>query len=55
MKMNVYIAGDYMGEMGNAYRVLVRKHEWNRSPGRSRHGWLNGIRIDHKEILWRLD
>jgi len=44
----------YMGEMGNVYRVLVRKHELNRSPGRSRHRWLNGIRIDHKEILWRL-
>ena len=23
----------YMGEMGNVYRVLVSKHEWNRSPG----------------------
>jgi hypothetical protein len=26
-----------MGEMGNVYRVLVIKHEWNRSPVRSRH------------------
>jgi hypothetical protein len=45
----------YMGEMGNVYRVLVTEHEWNRSPGRSRHRWLHGIRIDQKEMLWRLD
>jgi hypothetical protein len=30
-----------MGEMGNAYRMLVVKSEGKRPLGRPRHGWEN--------------
>jgi hypothetical protein len=39
-----------MGEMGNTYRVLVRKPERKRPLGRSKHGWEDNIRMDLREI-----
>jgi hypothetical protein len=35
-----------MGEMRNAYRILVGKPEGNRRLGRHRHRWENNIKID---------
>jgi hypothetical protein len=34
-----------MGEMRNAYKILVRKHEGKRTLGRPRHRWEDNIRI----------
>jgi len=41
-----------MGEMRNAYKVLVGKPEWKRQLGRCRRKWEDNIRIDRKEIGW---
>jgi hypothetical protein len=40
------------GEKRNAYRILVRKSEGRRSLGRPRHGWVNNIKMDLREIGW---
>ena len=41
-----------MGERRGAYRVLVGKPEgWN-PLGRSRSGWEDNIKMDHREVGW---
>jgi hypothetical protein len=39
-----------MGEMRNAYKVLVRKPEGRSPLGRSTHRWENNSRMDLREI-----
>jgi fatty-acid desaturase len=41
-----------MGEMRNAYNILVGKLERKRPLGRSRHRWEDDIRMDVREIWW---
>jgi hypothetical protein len=38
-----------MGEEGKVYKVLVGKPEGKRPPGRPRHSWEDGIRMDLRE------
>jgi hypothetical protein len=40
----------HMGEMGNAYKILIGKPEGKRPLGRRRLRWEDSIRIDLKEI-----
>jgi len=40
----------HMGEMKNAYKILVRKPEGKRLLRRPRHRWEDNIRTDLKEI-----
>jgi hypothetical protein len=42
-----------MGEERKVFRVLVGKPEGKRPPGRPRHRWEDGIRMDVREIGWR--
>jgi hypothetical protein len=42
-----------MGEGRKVYRILVGKPKGNRSLGRPRRRWEDGIRIDLREIGWR--
>jgi hypothetical protein len=42
----------YIGEMRNAYNILVRKLKGKRSLGRPRHRWEYNIRMDVREIWW---
>jgi hypothetical protein len=39
-----------MGEMRNAYRILVGKAEGKRPLGRRRCGWVDNIKIDLRKI-----
>jgi hypothetical protein len=39
-----------MWEKRNAYRILVGKPEGKRPLGRSRHTWVDSIKIDLREI-----
>jgi hypothetical protein len=39
-----------MGEERNVYEVLMGKPQGKRPLARPRHGWEDGIRMDHKEI-----
>jgi hypothetical protein len=39
-----------MGEKRNAYRVLVGKPEGKGPLGRPRHGWMDSIKMDLREI-----
>jgi hypothetical protein len=41
-----------MGEMRNAYMILVGKPEGKRPLGRPRHRWLDNSKIDLREIGW---
>jgi hypothetical protein len=41
-----------MGEMRNAYRILVGKPEARRPLGRQICGWVNNIKMDLGEIGW---
>jgi hypothetical protein len=41
-----------MGEMRNAYRVLVAKPEGKRPQRRPRHRWVDKIKMDLREIGW---
>jgi hypothetical protein len=41
-----------MRERRNAYRLSVGKQEGKRPLGRSRHGWLDSIRMDLVEVGW---
>jgi hypothetical protein len=41
-----------MGEMRNAYKVLVGIPERNRGLGRLRHMWEDNIKTDLREILF---
>jgi hypothetical protein len=40
------------GEKRNAYRILVGKPEGKQPLGRSRHRWVNNIKIDLRELGW---
>jgi hypothetical protein len=55
MKWEGYMA--HMGEERKLYRVLMGKPEGKRPLGRPRRRWEDGIRMDHREIVWgsRLD
>jgi hypothetical protein len=41
-----------MGEMRNAYRILMRKPEGKRPIGRPRSRWVNKIKMELREIGW---
>jgi hypothetical protein len=41
-----------MGEMRNAYRILVGKPEGKRPLGRPRHRWVDNIKMDLREVGW---
>jgi hypothetical protein len=41
-----------MGEMRNAYNILVAKREEKRQPRRPRLRWKDSIRINLREIGW---
>jgi hypothetical protein len=41
-----------MGKKRNAYRILVGRPERKRLLGRPRHGWVDNIKIDLREIGW---
>jgi hypothetical protein len=41
-----------MGATRNAYRILVRKPEGKRPPGRPRRRWVGNIKMDLGEIGW---
>jgi hypothetical protein len=41
-----------MGEMRNAYRILVEKPEIMRTLGRPRRRWVDNIKLDLREIGW---
>jgi len=41
-----------MGEMRNAYRILVGKHEGKRTLVRHRRRWNDNIRLDLRETGW---
>jgi hypothetical protein len=40
------------GDKRNVYRLLVGKPEGKRPLGRSRHKWVNNIKIDLRQIGW---
>jgi hypothetical protein len=42
-----------MGEVRNAYTILVEKPEGKRPLGRTRRRWEDNIRIDLREIGWQ--
>jgi hypothetical protein len=44
-----------MGQMRNAYKNLVAKHERKRQLGRPRLRWEDNIRMDLREIRCGLD
>jgi hypothetical protein len=41
-----------MGEKRKAYRLLVEKQEGKRPLGRSRHRWVDNIKMDLGEVGW---
>jgi hypothetical protein len=41
-----------MGEMKNAYGILMGKSEWKRALGRPRRRWVDSIKMDLREIGW---
>jgi hypothetical protein len=41
-----------MREKRNAYRILVRKPEGKRPPGRHRRRWVDNIKIDLRDTGW---
>jgi hypothetical protein len=43
-----------MGEKRNAYRILVGKPEGRRPLGRPRCRWVDSIKIDLREIWFRI-
>jgi hypothetical protein len=45
----------HMGEERNAYRVLVRKSERKRPPGRPKKLWVDEIKINFKWDVFGLD
>jgi hypothetical protein len=42
----------HMGEMRNAYKILVRKPEGKRPLRRPRDRWEDNIRMDVREVGW---
>jgi hypothetical protein len=43
-----------IGEKRNAYRILVGKPEGKRPLGRPRRRWVDTIKIDLREIEWKV-
>jgi hypothetical protein len=43
-----------MGEKMNAYRILVGEPEGKRPLGRSRRRWVDNIKMDLREIGWKM-
>jgi hypothetical protein len=43
-----------MGVKRNEYRILVRKPEGNRPLGRQIRRWVDNIKMDLREIGWRV-
>jgi hypothetical protein len=43
-----------MGEMRNAYNILVGKPDGKKPLGRPRHRWEDNIRMDLSEIGWEV-
>jgi hypothetical protein len=41
-----------IGELRNAYRILVGNPEGKRPPRRPRRRWVDNIKMDHSEIGW---
>jgi hypothetical protein len=41
-----------MGEIRNAYKILVGQPERKRRHGRPKHRWEDNIRMDLKKIGW---
>jgi hypothetical protein len=41
-----------MGEMRNAYKILIGKHKGKRQFRRPRHRWEDNIRMDCREVGW---
>jgi hypothetical protein len=39
-------------EKKNAYRILTRKPKEKRALGKPRRGWVDDIKMDHREIGW---
>jgi len=44
-----------MGEMGNAYKILVRKSERKRPPWRLKNRWEDNIKLDLKNRICGVD
>ena len=42
----------FMAEIMNSYRILVRKPQGKRPPGRPRCGWEDNMRIYLQEVRW---
>jgi hypothetical protein len=53
MRWAVHVAR--MGEGRKVYRVLVGKPEGKRPLGRPRRRWEDGIKMDLREIVWRVE
>jgi hypothetical protein len=43
-----------MGDMRNAYSILVGKSEGKRQHGRTRHSWEDNIRMDLRGVGWEV-
>jgi hypothetical protein len=43
-----------MGEMRNAYKILVGKPEGKRSLGRPKRKWEDNIKTDLNELAWEV-
>jgi hypothetical protein len=43
-----------MGEIRNAYTILVEKIEWKRPLGRFKRRWEDNIRMNLREIVWEV-
>jgi hypothetical protein len=41
-----------MGEMRNAYKILILKPDGKRPLERPRHRWEDNIRMDFRRIVW---
>jgi len=52
MKWAIQVA--HVGEVRNAYKILVGKPEGKRPPGRSRHRGEGNIKLDLREIGWKV-
>jgi hypothetical protein len=50
MRWAGYVA--QMGKKRNAYGILVGKPEGKRTLGRSRHRWVDNVKMDLREIGW---
>jgi hypothetical protein len=44
----------HVGEMRNAYKILIGKLEGKRALGRPRYRWEDNIALDRREIGWEV-